>query len=211
MNVLEYKKQYYYEHSLIPKNRQEKEKLFLDTTLIDKEVFDELKLVKDNIVENVDKGKNYYLYSAIAGNGKTAWALNLMKEYIDNVYQIKNLRPIAIFISVPTYFSRLRLSMEKSDEYIDFIRDNILKSDLVIWDDVATKSATDWEKENLFILIDNRLNLGLSNIYTSNILPDELEQLVGARLYSRIINTSELFEFKGSDKRGLLSDSKSSN
>lgn len=57
--------------------------------------------------------------------------------------------------------------------------------------------------ENLFNFIDNRLNSGKANIYTSNLIGDHLKESVGDRLYSRIINSSEIIQFIGKDKRGI--------
>ena len=45
--------------------------------------------------------------------------------------------------------------------------------------------------------------MGKSNIYTSNMTANELNERLGSRLYSRIQNLSVDIEFAGSDKRGL--------
>ena len=58
--------------------------------------------------------------------------------------------------------------------------------------------------ENLLSIIDYRLNSSKSNIYTSNLFGKELSESLGDRLYSRIINLSEVIEFVGQDKRGLI-------
>ena len=49
-----------------------------------------------------------------------------------------------------------------------------------------------------------RIDMNKSNIYTSNMRPDELKELIGDRLYSRIVKLSTEIEFKGQDKRGLV-------
>ena len=73
-----------------------------------------------------------------------------------------------------------------------------------MWDDIGTKTASDFELEYLLSMIDNRQRLERKvDIYTSNIIPTELQKYVGDRLASRILNTSQLIEFKGQDKRGL--------
>ena len=79
----------------------------------------------------------------------------------------------------------------------------MLNADLVVWDEVALKTLTPFEMENLLSLINNRIELGKANIYTSNISPEGLLELVGDRLYSRIINRSEVWEFREGDKRKL--------
>ena len=42
-----------------------------------------------------------------------------------------------------------------------------------------------------------------SNIFTSNINPQDLSNMLGARLASRIIGLSECIPFNGYDKRGV--------
>ena len=91
---------------------------------------------------------------------------------------------------------------EKSD-YISHIKENILDADLVIWDDIATKSATTFEHENMLSIIDTRVLNNKSNIYTSNLGCNELHSFVGDRLFSRIYRESLAIEFKGKDKRGI--------
>ena len=98
----------------------------------------------------------------------------------------------------------LKNSISQQDDYITHIKENIQTADLVVWDDIAIKTATTYEMENLLSIIDYRLNTGKSNIYTSNLFGKELNESLGDRLYSRIVNLSEVIEFVGQDKRGLI-------
>ena len=89
-------------------------------------------------------------------------------------------------------------------EYVEYIKENVLDADLVIFDDIAAKNAgTDYEITNLLSIIDNRLALGKSNIYTSNLNRQQLYSVLGERLTSRIANMSIDIELFGSDKRNL--------
>ena len=47
------------------------------------------------------------------------------------------------------------------------------------------------------------MNNKKSNIFTSNINPQDLPNMLGARLASRIIGLSECIPFNGYDKRGV--------
>ena len=109
----------------------------------------------------------------------------------------------ALFINVPKYLLAIKDNISQYNEYANAVKENALISDLVIWDDIGTKSATSFEHENLFSIIDYRLIENKSNIYTSNLNPTELCEAVGDRLYSRIINYSTVLEFKGADKRSI--------
>ena len=87
---------------------------------------------------------------------------------------------------------------------MEHIKKNIFDADLVVWDDIATKGFTTFETENLFNFINGRLQNGKANIYTSNLLGEDLKNSIGDRLYSRVENMSEIIILKGSDKRGLI-------
>ena len=58
--------------------------------------------------------------------------------------------------------------------------------------------------ESLLNIINNRVDAGKANIYTSNLAGEELKQALGDRLYSRVANMSEMVIFKSTDKRGIL-------
>ena len=83
------------------------------------------------------------------------------------------------------------------------IKDNIYDCDIVVWDEIGTKAPTQFESEHLLSLINARIDSGKTNIYTSNLDSQQLREVVGERLYSRIINMSIDIEFHGKDKRGV--------
>jgi DNA replication protein DnaC len=63
--------------------------------------------------------------------------------------------------------------------------------------------GSEFELTHLLNIIDNRLALGKSNIYTSNLNRQQLYNALGERLTSRIANMSIDIELHGSDKRFL--------
>ena len=83
------------------------------------------------------------------------------------------------------------------------IKDNILDADLVVFDEIGAKVATSFETEHLLSIVNARVDAKKSNIYTSNLGPEELRKAVGDRMYSRIINTSTEIMFRGTDKRSI--------
>ena len=64
------------------------------------------------------------------------------------------------------------------------------------------EKLSDYDIQQLLIIIDSRVSEGFANIYTGNITSHEaLTKAVGDRLASRIWNMSTLIEFKGKDRR----------
>ena len=97
----------------------------------------------------------------------------------------------------------LKDNISEKNEYVQHIKNNIMEADLVVWDEVGVKAVTQFEHEHLLNLINLRLLEGKSNIYTSNLSGGELYQMLGDRLYSRIVVASESVVFSSFDKRHL--------
>jgi len=177
--------------------------LRLDASRVDEDVFIQLKEFQNNIEKFIQEGNNLYLYSNITGNGKTAWAIRLMQSYFNSIWYKTDLICKGLFLSVPRYLLAIKDNISNYNDYANFVKENIFEADVVIWDDIGTKSATSFEHENLLSIIDYRMCYNKANIFTSNVSPEELRDLAGDRLYSRIINYSTCLKFQGEDKRGL--------
>lgn len=190
-----------YNSSLLP--NKYKNKLLLYTEEVDSESYYELNNIKNNIKDFVDNGNNLYIYSIICGNGKTSWAAKLIKAYFNSIWMESNLENKALFINVPRFLLALKDNISNKNEYIKHVLTNVNNSNLVIWDDIATKSITEFESEHLLSIIDNRISNTKSNIFTSNMDARAVYDLLGARLASRIINSSINIELKGKDKRNF--------
>lgn len=192
-----------YNNSLLSKNQRNKINLYIDADGTDRDAFKALKEIEQNIIDFVKNGENIYIYSTTCGNGKSSWAIRLIQSYFDRCWPYADLGCSALFINVPRFFLCLKDNINGPNEYAEHIKKYVLEAPLVVWDDIATKSLTSYEHEHLLNLIDTRLAKGLSNIYTSNISDDNLQEKVGDRLASRIVNKSTCIEFFGKDKRGL--------
>lgn len=192
-----------YNESLLTFNQRNHINLRIDSDGADREAFVELSNIQDNIVEFVENGRNLYIYSTVTGNGKTAWTVRLIQQFFNKIWISTDLCCRALFISVPRYLLAIKDNISEKNDYAIFIKDNVLSADLVVWDDIGTKTATSFEHENLLYIIDSRLSNNKSNIFTSNVLPTELRDIAGDRLYSRIINNSQCIQFVGKDKRGV--------
>ena len=162
-----------------------------------------LSTIEKNIMNFVSTGGNLYIHSSITGNGKTSWALRLVQAYFSNIWLESSIEDSrALFINVPTYTRELKLSIGRYSEYIQMVNDSVLTADIVVWDDIAIKSNSSYEYEQLLSILDTRINDKKCNIFTSNVLPNDLSKCLGSRLSSRILGTSSVIELKGVDKRG---------
>lgn len=191
---------YLIENSNIPKGKQFSNKLIPNK--IDLENFKFLNEIKKDIFNFVTNGENLYLFSKNFGNGKTTWAIKLMLKYFDSIWAGNGLTVRGIFIHVPTFLTKFKEVINKKDEDFELLKQQLLKVDLVIWDDIAAGKLTDYDHTNLLTYIDQRKLNGKSNIYTGNLDENELISALGNRLKSRVWNDSTIVELYGNDRRG---------
>ena len=165
--------------------------------------FNELQAVCNDIQDFVHDGKNLYIYSTNCGNGKTSWSIRLLYTYFDKVWHKSCFDCKALFISVPKFLYDCKRSISQDVKGFEDLCNQISQVDLVVWDDIGELAVTGYEHQILFQYIDGRINSGKSNIYTSNRNKEQLIDVVGDRLASRIYNCSKVIEFKEEDKRGM--------
>lgn len=128
-----------------------------------------------------------------AGVGKTvlAWAI-LNREIQEN--QTK-----CFFLEVPELLGELRRGIDMAG----WMMDKAKAATVLVLDDLGAEKPTEWVREQLFRVVNHRLNYRLPTIYTSNLnagaLYDHLGDKTG-RLVDRII-TARIVECKGESYR----------
>lgn len=192
----------YLKNALIPKRYQKE--IALRPAKIDEETFIELNEIKKNIKDFVDKGENLLICSNNCGNGKTTISVKLMKAYIESV---KNLSftydTPALFINVNSFLNEKKLAINDKEllERINKIEKSILTAKLVVFDDIADKSLSEYDLNTLYYWLDYRTANMKTCIYTSNQLPEQLKITLNGKLYSRIVNYSQIKYIKDGDNR----------
>lgn len=190
---------YLMQNSGLSKNRQKP--IALDGSR-DPESFKLLADIKEDIINFVNNGESLYIFSEKTGNGKTSWAIKLLLKYFDSIWAGNGFRVRGYFQHVPTLFNTLKDFSNSTVELKRELKHKLETADLVVWDDIAGTKLSDYDAQQLLIIIDQRVSDGLANIYTGNLTSqDALIKAVGQRLASRIWNMSTLVEFKGKDRR----------
>lgn len=167
----------------------------------DIKAFTKLSEYMEDIENVVSEGKGLYIWSEVTGNGKTSWATRIANQYIRKCVFKGKIENVATYINVPTYLERIRQSYSNSDNGLIELNNQILNSDLVIFDDIGAEKPSEWVQEQLYRIINHRDNNLKSTIYTSNVNPETLRYNLGERNYSRIINANEVIQIKGGDRR----------
>lgn len=93
---------------------------------------------------------------------------------------------------------------QKFDEDRSSTMQQLLEADLIILDDLGAEKVTDFVAQELFNLINLRLNRQQPMVASTNLLPGELEDAYGERIASRLLYGFEALTLKGHDVRKVL-------
>ena len=128
------------------------------------------------------------------GTGKTTLAMLVSKAALDAG------RSVAIY-SLPRLLNLLRESMDSEAGMVDFM-DRLTAVDLLHIDDLGAENQTDWVLEQLYSIVNARYEAERAIIATTNLMPDELSERLGARTVSRLVEIcGDLIPLYGEDKR----------
>ena len=142
---------------------------------------------------NLDAGRGLWVVGDV-GTGKTTLAMLVSKAALDAG------RSVAIY-SLPRLLNLLRESLESPGGLIDLL-DRLAAVDLLHIDDLGAENQTDWVLEQLYSIVNARYESERAIVTTSNLLPDELGDRLGARTVSRLVEIcGEPIPLFGTDRR----------
>jgi DNA replication protein DnaC len=145
------------------------------------------------INENLDSGNGLWIQGDV-GTGKTTLAMLVSKAALDAG------RSVAIY-SLPRLLNLLREAMESQEGKLDFL-DRLTAVDLLHIDDLGAEKRTDWVLEQLYSIVNARYEAERAIVATTNLMPDELADGLGARTVSRLVEIcGDLIPLFGDDKR----------
>ncbi len=146
----------------------------------------------------VDEGRGLWL-SGPVGNGKTSVAMLVSKTAIEAG------RSVAIY-SLPKLLTRIRATF--SDDYIGDsypqLFERLTSIDLLHVDDLGAEKQSEWVLEQLYSIVNERYEAQRSMLITTNLDEQELEQQIGARTVSRLLEMCAQLPIQGDDRRPKL-------
>jgi DNA replication protein DnaC len=149
----------------------------------------------DNLEANLAKGQGLWLFGD-TGTGKTTLAMLASKEALEQG------NSVAIY-SLPKLLARIRRTYEtdpNEDSYTRFF-ERLTSVDLLHIDDFGAEKRSDWVLEQLYALVNERYEDERSIMLTTNLTMDKLEDQIGARTVSRLMETCEQVPLFGTDRR----------
>ena len=193
----------YFKNALIPKRYEPDIPLTPSTK--DEKTFIELNEIRNNIKSFVDGGKNLLICSNNAGNGKTTFATKLLKSYIESVSDrsFPNDTP-GLFVNVNSFLNEKKLAINDPslNEKIKRMEKAILSAKLVVFDDIADKTLSEYDMNTMYYWLDYRTSNLKSCIFTTNQLPEQLKKTLNGKVYSRVVNYSIIKYITDGDHRG---------
>lgn len=136
-----------------------------------------------------------YLYGDM-GIGKTHIAYAIVKKLIEDEKEV-------MCFNTGMLMERLRPSIEReNEEPKESIFDQIINFKGVLFlDDLGAEKPTDWVRERLYLIINQKYEDMGRMIFTSNCDMEILSARLGNRIPSRIAEMTELIHLTGANRR----------
>jgi DNA replication protein DnaC len=151
------------------------------------------RFVRD-IDANLDAGRGLW-FEGDVGTGKTTLAMLVSRGALDAG------RSVAIY-SLPRLLAEIRATFEDDAEgsYVDFL-DRLAAVDLLHIDDVGAERSSEWVLEQLYSIVNARYEDERAMVITTNLAREPLEEQIGRRTVSRLMEMCEPVPLYGEDAR----------
>jgi DNA replication protein DnaC len=164
-------------------------------TEIDAGVVGEIRTWIGNLDANLEAGRGLSIMGP-AGTGKTTLAMLVSKAALQDNHSV------AIY-SLPKLLARIRQTYDAEpggDSYLAFF-ERLTSVDLLHIDDLGAEKRSDWVLEQLYALVNERYEAQRSMLVTTNLDQAELEEQIGSRTVSRLVEICEMVPLFGPDRR----------
>lgn len=143
-------------------------------------------------VNDIIEGKNPsgMMFQGSVGGGKTFLAASCANELIDHGQEIK-------FIVVPDFLDALRESFQESSPLSEGeLMSEVKNTPILILDDLGAHNYTDWSIKTIFAILNYRVNYEKPTIVTTNLEWENIEELLGSRIVSRLMEACRIFRLE---------------
>lgn len=158
----------------------------------------------EDILDVVKSGTNFFFFGESPGTGKTHLAMVLLNQFIykscvTSMFDFEN--PLGLFVVHADLMDDLRY--RRAEDYVQSNLEMVMTAPLLVLDDVGSGTSSPFTRDQTYQIINNRVNNGLSTIYTSNLSLASLghHEVLGARTVSRITQNCIWTLVNGVDRR----------
>ncbi|MCO5314685.1 MAG: ATP-binding protein [Solirubrobacterales bacterium] len=165
-------------------------------TEIDPNVVDPVREWIEDLDGNLERGRGLWLMGD-TGTGKTTLAMLISKELLRQGHTV------AIY-SLPKLLARIRSTYgadQGEESYADFF-ERLCEVDMLHLEDLGTEYRTEWVLEQLYALVNERYERQRSIMVTTNSTLEQLEEQLGDRVVSRLVEIcGDPLALYGDDRR----------
>jgi len=131
-----------------------------------------------------------------AGTGKTHTAVGLAKLMAGYGYPVR-------FFTVATLLEKLRAGFadRSAGATVRSLWEQVYHVDLLVLDDLGVENITDWARQTIYQIVNERWLARLPTIATTNSSAEVLQNDYGPGTLSRLMGSSLVIQFSGSDYR----------
>lgn len=168
-------------------------------TSIDAMVVRVVRTFCEEIDANLASGRGLWLMGDV-GTGKTTLAMLISKAALQDG------RSVAIY-SLPKLLARLRRTYDAEPGEDSFLGlfERLTSVDLLHVDDLGAEKSSEWVLEQLYSLVNERYEAQRSIVVTTNLDQASLEEQIGARTVSRLVEIcGDPLPLFGEDRRVRL-------
>ncbi|RBO92037.1 phage DNA replication protein (predicted replicative helicase loader), partial [Paraliobacillus ryukyuensis] len=137
-------------------------------------------------------GTGNLLFSGTYGTGKSHLSVAITKALMEK-------GKTCVFISFPKLLTKIKDTYNNDGPTEDQLMNAMKNVDLLVIDDIGAEKRSEWSIAKLFEIIDDRA--GKATIYTTNLNSEELNNWVGERNFSRIMENTQPIKLNGNDYR----------
>ncbi|HBT19997.1 MAG TPA: AAA family ATPase [Peptococcaceae bacterium] len=139
---------------------------------------------KRNSVKAEGKG---LFFCGNVGSGKT-----FLSSAIANYLLSKGQR--VLFLVVPDLLDEIKASYNKEPETSEIeLLQHARNIPVLILDDLGAHNYTDWTRNKIYSILNSRLNNELPTVINSNLTLEEIEEQLGERITSRIVELCDIY------------------
>ncbi|MBO8129114.1 MAG: ATP-binding protein [Peptococcaceae bacterium] len=122
------------------------------------------------------------LFTGPVGSGKTFLACCIVNAIVTSPGQQ------VLFVVVPDFLDQIRATYDDNNDYTEQqLLDSAKTIPLLVLDDLGAHHYSEWALQKIYSILNYRLNYSLPTIITTNISLDEMQEHLGERTASRIV------------------------
>lgn len=188
---------------------------YLPQSKSQEQALESLKAWAEKGIEKINQGTGLFIHGPV-GTGKSHLVISMIFEIIcsnpekfarrreewqfyPNPPEIKFafINVVDLLATIKGSFSGNECEREKADDLMHQVNG----FELIVLDDIGAEKPTEWVEEQLYAIIDFRYRNQMTTIFTTNCTVGQLENQIGSRSVSRIIDMTDGIKVDGPDYR----------